>query len=445
MWSPAGSGANFTPALHRKIDCIVIHATEGGSLIGNVSWLAGDTSEASAHYVVSRDGEIVQVVPLHDVAWHSGNRSVNLHSIGIEHVGDTQDPAGFTRAEYVSSARLVAWLVRRYGIPVDRRHIIGHAQVPDPYHPGLFGGSDHHSDPGPYWRWGYYLRLVRKFAFPVRLTVTTTIGPGARLAGIVPWRAAARGARASRVDFLVDGRVVWSDGRAPFAFAGGRGLNTTSLANGAHVLSVRAVSGGHRAVRSVAVTIANHVFAVTTSALRSWQRVKGTLRVRARAWGARATGLGLYVDGRVVSRDRSAPYTLRWDTRRARDGRHRVSVVATSVDGRVAGRSLTLVVSNRVRRPKPRRTAPPQITAENVADGEAVSGAFVWRVHTIGSVARVEFVVDGAVVATESRGPWAATWDAGAARPGAHTLTAVAYTRDGQRDAVSVTVTVAAG
>ena len=59
---------------------------------------------------------------------------------------------------------------RRYDIPIDRQHIIGHADVPDPSHPGELGGSDHHTDPGPYWKWGYYLRLVRRYARKIGLT-----------------------------------------------------------------------------------------------------------------------------------------------------------------------------------------------------------------------------------------------------------------------------------
>src|SRR5205085_1617333 len=146
---------------------------------------------------------------LHDVAWHSGNRAVNLHSIGIEHVGETYGPDGFTRAEYVASARLVAWLVRRYDIPADRRHVVGHAEVPDPSHPGLVGGSSHHTDPGPHWKWGFYMRLVRRFAFPPVLTLTTTLPATQPLTGVVPWGAATAGIRATRVDFVVDGRVLW--------------------------------------------------------------------------------------------------------------------------------------------------------------------------------------------------------------------------------------------
>ena len=82
------------------ITTIVIHATDGGTLGGNVWWLSGGHSHASAHYVVSRDGTIVQLVHLSDIAWHAGNSKVNRHSIGIEHVGETYDPNGFTTEEY---------------------------------------------------------------------------------------------------------------------------------------------------------------------------------------------------------------------------------------------------------------------------------------------------------------------------------------------------------
>jgi len=96
-----------SPKSH-TITMIVIHATDGGSLLGNVWWLSGGHSHASAHYVISRDGEIIQLVHLSDIAWHAGNWKMNCHSIGIEHVGDTYDPNGFTTDQYKSSARLVA-------------------------------------------------------------------------------------------------------------------------------------------------------------------------------------------------------------------------------------------------------------------------------------------------------------------------------------------------
>jgi N-acetyl-anhydromuramyl-L-alanine amidase AmpD len=445
--------ASRMPRSH-TVTTIVIHATDGGSLVGNVWWLSGGHSHASAHYVISRDGSIVQLVHLSDIAWHSGNANVNRHSIGIEHVGETYDPAGFTSDEYRSSARLVAWLVRRYDIPVDRKHIIGHSQVPDPNHPGEYGGSDHHTDPGPYWRWGFYLNLVRRYAFPERYAIhvdTTTFASGQTVTGIVPWTVRTKGGTAARrVEFAIDGRVVWTDQRKPFAFAGGRGLNTTSLANGVHVLTVRASGSGRVATQRLAVHVFNRDFALTTSALHAWEKVKGTVRIRANVRGAKTSGIGLYIDGRVVSRDRSAPYTVRWNSRKVHDGRHWVSLAAVASDGRIAKRRLPLVVANHIvkkpkPRPKPKPLPPPQVTAQNIADGQAVSGLVDWRAHTIGPVARVEFVVDGTVIATETTEPWATTWDSSTAAPGAHTLEVRAFTKDGRKGVLTVGVTLSSG
>jgi N-acetyl-anhydromuramyl-L-alanine amidase AmpD len=450
-----GSGS-YTPASRtpkgHQITTIVIHATDGGSMLGNVWWLSGGHSHASAHYVIARDGEIVQLVHLSDIAWHAGNWKVNCHSIGIEHVGDTYDPAGFTTDQYRSSARLVAWLVRRYGIPVDRQHIIGHSQVPDPGHPGQFGGSDNHTDPGPHWRWGYYLNLVRHDAFPARYAPhidTTTIGSGQVLRGVVPWTV--KTTRTRKVDFLVDGHLLWSDSRRPFAFGGGRGWNTTQLGNGTHVLTMRATGAGSATTQRLVVHVANRDFALTTSYLRAWQRVHGAVRIHANVRGARTTGIGLYVDGKIVSRDRKAPYTLWWSTRRVRDGRHWVTLAAVATDGRVAKRRLPLVVLNHPvvkkkapapkPKPKPKPLPPPQVTAQNIADGSTVTGLVDWRAHTIGPVAKVEFVVDGTVIATSSREPWATTWDTASVAPGPHTLEVRAYTKDGRRGVLAVTVT----
>lgn len=449
-----GSGS-YTPASRtpagRQIRTIVIHVTDGGSMLGNVWWLSGGHSHASAHYVISRDGEIVQLVHLSDIAWHAGNWKVNCHSVGIEHVGDTYDPAGFTSEEYTSSARLVAWLVRRYDIPVDREHIIGHYQVPDPGHPGEYGGSDNHTDPGPHWHWGYYMSLVRRFAFPARYSThidRTTLASGQVLQGVVPWDVTTT--RATKVDFLVDGHLLWSDSRRPFSFAGGRGWNTTQLDNGTHVLTVRASGQGRGATQRLVVRVANRDFALTTSRLRAWQRVRGTVRIRASVRGARTTGIGFYVDGRIVSRDRSAPYTLWWSSRRVRDGRHWITLAAVATDGRVAKRRLPLVVLNHpavkkvatpAPKPAPRPLPPPQVTAQNIVDGSTVTGVVDWRAHTIGPVAKVEFVVDGTVIATAAREPWSTTWDPATVAPGPHALEVRAYAQDGRRGVLAVTVT----
>ncbi|MFJ9793549.1 N-acetylmuramoyl-L-alanine amidase [Streptomyces globosus] len=133
-----------------RVDRIVVHVTQGG-FESSVGAFRNPWHRASAHYIVRQDGHVEQMVRELDVAFHAGNRSMNERSIGIEHVGYVERPRDFTDAMYASSARLAADICRRYGIPVDRRHIVAHSEVP---------GTDH-TDPGPHWDWDRYLRLVR--------------------------------------------------------------------------------------------------------------------------------------------------------------------------------------------------------------------------------------------------------------------------------------------
>jgi hypothetical protein len=340
----------------RPIRTIVIHSTEGG-LTGSVRWLQNRRAKVSAHYVISRQGHVLQLVPLRAIAWHAGNRRVNRTSIGVEHVGYAGSPRGFTEAEYRASARLVAWLCDRFGIPVDRRHIIGHSEVPDPRHPGMFGGVSHHHDPGPFWRWRHYMRLVRHYVELSRpLTLgSTSIGEGVRLTGAVSWSVRASAA-VRRVDFQVDRRVLWRDEERPFAFARTRGLRTATLPNGWHSLVVVGHGIGGRTVASrIRVLVYNRPYSVTTSGLRRWHPVRGTLVLRVRGWGAPSRRAVLRIDGRQAAVDRHAPFSFRWNTRLRRDGRHIVVVETYARDGRIARRRVPVVVSNHV--PRARATS----------------------------------------------------------------------------------------
>ncbi len=161
VWRPAYPG-NYTGANRRapKIDIIVIHVAQG-SYSGTINWFQDPRANVSAHYVVSRRGREAQCVRNEDIAWHAGHWTTNTRSIGIEHAGYVSNRRSFTRAMYRSSARLSAHLSRRYNIPVDRRHIIGHGQVPGC--PGRGGGVGCHTDPGRYWNWDRYLRLIRHY------------------------------------------------------------------------------------------------------------------------------------------------------------------------------------------------------------------------------------------------------------------------------------------
>ena len=190
----AASPKNFQRAdrpFSSPITRIVIHTTEG-PYASAIRLFAHPGPVASPAYVIrSSDGAITQMVHERDIAWHAGNRQYNATSIGIEHEAFVRDCAWYTAAMYRSSARLVAHVVRKYGIPIDRAHIIGHYQVPDPYHLGGFGGYAHHVDPGPCWNWPRYMQLIRADAgqIPTPREVVQVVGDVARAGFRAPgWR-----------------------------------------------------------------------------------------------------------------------------------------------------------------------------------------------------------------------------------------------------------------
>jgi hypothetical protein len=146
------------PADGLDIRYIVIHNTE----IDYNTTLRVFQSPAlavSAHYVVrAQDGQVAQMVRGKNVAWHAGNWYINGHALGIEHEGVAIDGATwYSEQMYRASARLVRYLAARYGIPLDRAHIIGHDEIPGPT-PTLQAGM--HWDPGPFWDWAHYMRLL---------------------------------------------------------------------------------------------------------------------------------------------------------------------------------------------------------------------------------------------------------------------------------------------
>src|SRR5687767_7134056 len=74
LWLESGNKTSSARKIS-SVDRIVVHVTEG-SFWGSVRWLRNHRSHGSSHYVISRGGDIVQLVSTSDVAWHAGNRWV---------------------------------------------------------------------------------------------------------------------------------------------------------------------------------------------------------------------------------------------------------------------------------------------------------------------------------------------------------------------------------
>jgi N-acetyl-anhydromuramoyl-L-alanine amidase len=104
----------------------------------------------SAHFLIRRDGSLLQFVPCGLRAWHAGLSSwrgrerCNDFSIGVELEGT--DQLAYANTQYATLARLTRALRRRYPI-VD---VAGHDQIA----PGR------KTDPGVAFDWGYYRRLA---------------------------------------------------------------------------------------------------------------------------------------------------------------------------------------------------------------------------------------------------------------------------------------------
>ncbi|MDH6228563.1 hypothetical protein M2169_005533 [Streptomyces sp. MJP52] len=142
----------------QSVDYIVVHSTEA---TWDTTLLLAQraTYAASWHYSIrSSDGHVAQHIKARDVGWHAGNWYVNAHAIGVEQEAFLAQPdAWFTESLYRSSARLVKYLAKRHGVPLDRQHILSHDAVPGVTPAGIPGM---HTDPGPYWDWAHYFQLM---------------------------------------------------------------------------------------------------------------------------------------------------------------------------------------------------------------------------------------------------------------------------------------------
>lgn len=158
-----------------KIIQVVIHDTEG-SAQSALNIFHDPKRQVSAHYIVDTDGTIYQTLHEHDIGYHAGNYWYNEHAIGIEHVGfDATGYKWYNTVQYQASAKLTAYLLKKYTISLDRSHVLSHGEIPTP-----FSFSTNHVDPGPYWLWSYYFKLVSQQGVlfdPITPSGTITLRP----------------------------------------------------------------------------------------------------------------------------------------------------------------------------------------------------------------------------------------------------------------------------
>lgn len=321
--APTGYSHTSMPA--SQVRLVVVHVTEG-SYDATISWFRNRRARVASHFVVARDGRVAQMVPTTRAAWHAGDRYTNSHSIGVEHEGYTYVDGTIGDAEYRASARLVASLLKKYRLPADRKHVIGHAEV------GGNGGYAGHTDPGPYWDWARYMSYVRSYRAgrtPPPRAVDVSI-PGLALGqsvtGLVTWNAAATGAQ--RVDFLVDGVVRATVTAAPFAWAWDTALEN----DGRHVLTARAVAAdGRSAISTVVVRSQTPPPPPPTATLpEPLPPLAGLVSLTPVLGGGPVSKVEFWVDGAIVQTVEAAPWTLTWT---AVPGQHTLAIRAVGPRG----------------------------------------------------------------------------------------------------------------
>ncbi|WP_316802616.1 N-acetylmuramoyl-L-alanine amidase [Pedobacter nototheniae] len=124
----------------RKPNFVIIHHTAQDSLAQTIKTFTLTRTGTSAHYVIGRDGKVVQMVNDYLRANHAGvskwgkDTDLNSSSIGIE-MDNNGTTDIWTDAQINSLIKLLATLKKKYNIPT--ANFIGHADIapkrkPDP-------------------------------------------------------------------------------------------------------------------------------------------------------------------------------------------------------------------------------------------------------------------------------------------------------------------------
>jgi hypothetical protein len=285
-----------------------------------------------------------------------------------------------------------------------------------------------------------------------RMSVSSSVASEATLSGSLSWTATVGGVSAVRsVAFKVDGATVATDSAAPFSYT----LDTTTLANGAHTLSIAALSSsGKTATWSGAVTVSN-VVAVKPSLSGSIAAPAGTttdgqtLTASSGSWTGTAPISFAYAWQRCdttgaacapISGATASTYPLV-----TADVGHtiRVAVTASNKAGAASATSAaTIGIAAAVSQTS-------YTVASSIPNGATLSGSLAWSATTAGATTlNVKFSIDGVLKTTEQWAPYFLNGDNGVLNTttladGKHTLSVTATATDGRTVTATMTVTVA--
>ena len=132
---------NFSPNYSKKtrrnrdIKFVIVHYTGMQSEIESIKRLKNPKYAVSCHYLISRNGSIVQMVSDKNIAWHAGKSkwkgfiNLNKYSLGIELVnkGHQFGYQNFSSKQIKSFIKLCKNLQKKYSIK--KENFLGHSDI----------------------------------------------------------------------------------------------------------------------------------------------------------------------------------------------------------------------------------------------------------------------------------------------------------------------------
>jgi N-acetylmuramoyl-L-alanine amidase len=115
----------------RKPNLVIIHHTAQDSLQETIRTFSLKSTQVSSHYVIAKNGKVIQMLNDYLRAWHAGSGSwgkstdINSTSIGIELDNNGEEP--FSEVQINSLLLLLSKLKKDYNIPT--QNFIGHSDI----------------------------------------------------------------------------------------------------------------------------------------------------------------------------------------------------------------------------------------------------------------------------------------------------------------------------
>ena len=126
---------NLPKRAKNRIQFIIIHYTGMKKESDAIKRLQDPKSKVSSHYLIKRNGEIINLVPDLFEAWHAGVsswkhfKSLNKNSIGIEitNPGHQHGYKKFSKKQIFSLQKLLNVLFKKYRIK--KNYVLGHSDI----------------------------------------------------------------------------------------------------------------------------------------------------------------------------------------------------------------------------------------------------------------------------------------------------------------------------